>query len=185
MEYLTSKEEKFDSIYRAYKDEIYRISLHFTKDEYMAQEITQKAFFQFYLHMDGANIKNVRSYLIRTVKNMVYNSTRDTKYEQCEGEMEVLEENSNMTMSVEDAYLLDEQRKRQRELTDTILERLRKENELWYEVIELVCCLEKPQDIVAAELDITKDVLYSRLYRARRWIQKNYGEEFEEITRRS
>ncbi|MBQ8804123.1 MAG: sigma-70 family RNA polymerase sigma factor [Tyzzerella sp.] len=185
MEYKTSKEGKFDSIYLAYKDDVYRISYKYTKNEDLAHEITQKAFFQFYTHMDKANIKSARGYLMRTARNLAFNLTRDTKYEQIEAEMCALEEDSASTISVEDAYIMDEQRKRQDELKKSILERLREENELWYEAINLVCCLEKPQELVAEELGVSKDVLYSRLYRARKWIHKNFGEEFDELVRRS
>lgn len=182
---MTSKREKFDSIYRAYKDDVYKISYYYTNDKYVAQEIAQNTFLKFYKHIEGSNIENVRSYLYRIARNLAYNYARDMKYEQPDEDFENLNEDSVTTVSVEEVYLEDERRKRQRELGKHILEGLREENELWYEAVNLVCCLEKPQDVVATELGISKDALSSRLHRARRWIQKNYDEEFDEVVRRS
>ena len=181
MEYEMSRDEKFDSIYRAYEDDVYRISLYYTKDEHVAREITQRTFFQYYLHMEQAKIEMVRSYLARTAKNLSLNHLRDIRYRQNQVELCAMEDSEPTTSSIEESYIEEEQKRRQRELTNSILERLREENELWYEAINLVCCLEKPQELVAKELGVSKDVLYSRLHRARRWIQKNYGEQFDDV----
>lgn len=181
MGYKSKKEERFDSIYRAYADEVYRVTLYYTQDEYVAQEITQKAFYQFYLHLDNVNMDSVRAYLIRTARNLVYNRTRDRKREIYEETLDHLEEENAIMLSVEEAYLRDEQKKQAMELSQSILERLWEENELWYEAVLLVYCLEKPQEQVADELGISKDVLYSRLYRAKKWIRKNYEKEYVEF----
>lgn len=185
MEYKLKSDEKFDSIYRAYADEVYRVSLYYTKDEYVAQEITQKTFYQFYLHFHNVNMKSVRAYLIRTARNLAYNRAWDRKRETYEERLEELETDNVITLSVEETYLRDEQKKQAKELSQNILVRLQEENELWYEAVNLVYCLEKPQDQVAEELGISKDVLCSRLYRAKRWIRKNYEKEYAEVAKRS
>lgn len=185
MGYESKKDEKFDSIYRAYVGEVYKATLHYTKDEYVAQEITQKAFYQFFLHYDNVNIDSVRAYLLRIARNLVYNRTRDMKRVTYEERLEDLQGDNIFTLSVEETYLRDEQKKQAKGLSKSILEHLRQENELWYEAMLLVYCLEKPQEQVADELGISKDVLYSRLYRARKWIRKNYGKEYEEFVKGS
>jgi len=58
---------------------------------------------------------------------------------------------------------------------------LRKENESWYQIVNLIFCLEKPHDVVAKELGISKDVLYSKLYRAKKWIRKNFEDEYKNL----
>ena len=58
---------------------------------------------------------------------------------------------------------------------------LKEHHEAWYEVIYKIFFLEMSHDEVAKELKITKDVLYSRLHRAKLWIQKNYKENFDKI----
>lgn len=46
MESKSTKDKKFDSIYRAYKDSIFKVAMHYAKCEDLANEITQKTFFQ-------------------------------------------------------------------------------------------------------------------------------------------
>lgn len=185
MGYETSREEKFDSIYRAYETDVYKLSLYYTKDEHAAKDIMQKVFFEFYLRMDSINLERARGYLFRSVRNTAYNLTRDNKYRAQDKELEVLDEIKRTSISVEDAYVRHESKQREKEFYRSIMEHVRKKNESWYEALQLVYCLEMPQEEVAEELGISKDVLYSRLHRARNWIRKNYEEEYEKVSRKS
>ena len=76
-----TKEEKYEEIYRIYQHDVYKISLYYTKDEYISQDIAQKAFYKLYLHFDNVNLDSVRSYLLRTARNLSYNWLRDMKHE--------------------------------------------------------------------------------------------------------
>lgn len=40
MESKSTKDKKFDSIYRAYKDSIFKVAMHYAKCEDLANEIT-------------------------------------------------------------------------------------------------------------------------------------------------
>jgi RNA polymerase sigma-70 factor (ECF subfamily) len=83
--------------------------------------------------------------------------------------------------SAEEQYLKTEKELRIREFWTRILEEMAEENESWYNIITLIYCLGKTHEEVAEELDMTMQVLYSKFYRARRWIRKNYENEFLEI----
>lgn len=185
MGYKARKEEKFDSIYRAYKNDVYKLSLYYTRDEHAAKDISQKAFIEFYLHMDSVNIECSRGYLFRAVRNLATNLARDNKYRSQEEELEILDEIQRASASVEDAYVKRECEKQKKEFYNSLMEHVRHKNESWYEALHLAYCMEMPQDEVAEELGISKEVLYSRLHRARDWIRKNYEEEYEEVKRRS
>ena len=79
------KEEKFEELYQQYRNDVYKISLYYTKNEQEAQDITQKVFFALYLRMDKIELQNAREYLLRAARNLSYNWLRDTKKER-EGE---------------------------------------------------------------------------------------------------
>lgn len=186
MNYRNSKEERFDSIYKAYADQVYRIGLYYTKDAYVAQEISQKVFINFYKHFDDIRKDGIRSYLIRSAQNLSYNWYRDNKRAREQVEItEVMDsvEMSESIMSVEEAYLEKDRKEAFELLKNSIFQRLHEENETWYEAVMLVYCMEKPHEQVAEELGISKDVLYSRLYRARKWIQKNFKKEYSNLIR--
>lgn len=56
-------------------------------------------------------------------------------------------------------------------------------NERWYDAIVLVYYMEMPQAKVAELMGIRLEVLHSLLHRAKKWIKKKYGTEYEEMNR--
>lgn len=178
MGYIERNREKFETIYRECKDDIYRVCLFYTKDVNVAQEMAQQTFFNFYKHIDQVDVKRVRGYLIRTARNLCFNYARDKKYEE-------LHEDSASIVSVEEIFFRNEQKKQKELLSKSILERLKAENEDWYIAVNLLYCLGKPHDVVADEMGISKDALYSLVYRAKKWIRKTYEEKYDEIMKRS
>ena len=185
MGYIERKHNKIESIYEKYKDDVYKVCLYFTKDSDIAQEIGQQVFFNFYQHIDEVEEKGVRGYLLRSARNTCFNYLRDKKRECLRGSWDLLEEETDTVISVEEVYLKKEEKQQREMLSQTILECLQKENEDWYTAINLVYCLGKPHEVVADEMGLSKDALYSLIYRAKKWIRKRYEEQYEEVTRRS
>lgn len=181
MDYIMIKDEKFDRIYRTYQNDIYKISLYYTKDSHIAQDISQKVFCKFYLHFDNVNPDSVRAYLIRSARNLSYNWLRDMKKELSGEYIDVLPEEDVPQYSTEDEFIQDEQRREEKEFVRMLMERLREENESWYDIINLIYCMEKPHDQVAKELGMTREVLYNKLYRAKKWLRKKFEDEYKKL----
>ena len=178
MGYVERNREKFETIYRACKDDVYKVCLYFTKDANVAQEMAQQTFFNFYKHIDQVEVERARGYLVRTARNLCFNYTRDQKHEE-------LHEGTATIVSVEEIFFRNEHKKQKELFTKSILERLKVENEDWYTAVNLLYCLGKPHEVVADEMGISKDALYSLVYRAKKWIRKVYEEKYEEIIKRS
>ena len=66
-------------------------------------------------------------------------------------------------------------------LHEEIFAALYKHNPRWYDAIRYVYYLEIPQSAVAERMEISIEVLHSLLYRARKWIRKKFGVEYEEF----
>lgn len=186
MEQKSTKEEKFESIYRVYEKEVYRACLHISYNEDLAQEMTQQAFVNFYERMDRVKEECAKAYLVRSARNLMYNYFRDTKREMgIEEDDDDKEENPpqiDLAMdSVEDQYFEELQKSMKTDLTNEILAQLKEHHETWYEIIYKLFFLEMSHDEIADGLNVTKEVLYSRLHRAKLWIQKNYKENFDKI----
>lgn len=175
-----TKEERFEEIYQTHKNDVYKISLYYTKDEYIAQDIAQKTFYKLYLHFDNVNLDSVRSYLLRTARNLSYNWLRDMKHEQGDY-IDNIPEESAILLSAEDEYIRDEKQKERKKFASEILHKVWEENESWYDVLNLIYCLGKPHDEAARELGISRDVLYSKLYRAKRWLRKHFEDEYMKL----
>lgn len=180
MQRNTAKEEKFEEIYRTYQNDVFKISLYYTKDEYISQDIAQKAFYKLFLHFDNVNLDCVRSYLLRTARNLSYNWLRDMKHEQGDY-IDNIPEESAILLSAEDEYIRDEKEQERKQFASEILHKVWEENESWYDILNLVYCLEKSHDEAAKELGMSRDVLYSKLYRAKRWLRKHYEQEYEKL----
>lgn len=179
-EHMT-REEQFEQIYQTYQHEVYKISLYYTKDEYIAQDIAQKAFYKFYLHFDNVNLDSVRSYLLRIARNLSYNWLRDIDHETKGEYVDNIPEDSAVLHSAEDEYIIEEKKKERHEFASEIMQSLWEENESWYDILNLIYCLDKSYDEAAKDLGISKDVLNNKMYRAKRWIRKHFGEKYAEL----
>ncbi len=181
MQYNKINSEKFNEIYKTFHNDVYKLSLYYTKDTYAAEDVVQKVFYQFYIHSSNVDEDRVRAYLLHSARNMSFNWLRDKKKEVTGEYLDVLEEEEVPYHSAEDEYIRDERSRERSLFVNDMLECLRKENESWYQVVNLILCLDKPHDEVAKELGMTRDVLYSKLYRAKKWLRKNFEKEFKDL----
>lgn len=168
----------FERIYRENLHDMYKVALYYTLHEQAAAEITQKAFYNLFLHIEEVNLETVRAYLGRTIRNMTYNWTRDNKIAK-EGNIEDYYEEL-MIESLEEIIIRKEEKEIAWQLASNIMAALFIKNQRWYEVIFLVYYLEIPQEEVAREEGVAKDVISSRLYRAKQWIRQNFQEQYDE-----
>lgn len=166
------------SLYQVYEEEVYKTCLYFAKDEHIAKDMTQKTFLSIYDHYDNIRPGRIKPYLIRTAKNMTMNFLRDFKRLR-EGQIDDLNEEDLKVLSVEDLYIRKESVELARELGRDILTRLYHKNKRWYDLIVMAYYFEIPQDEIAKQLGVDADVVYSRLYRAKQWIRKNYQKEYD------
>ena len=159
MDYKSTKEEKFDSIYRSYSDDVFRLCMFFTKDNETAQDLAQLTFIKCYDHFEEVNPDCMHAYLVRTARNLFYNYQRDTKKEFKADTPAVEGQRGKMlTETLEEAYFGDKYRELQVQLSGNILEKMRKENEGWYKIFHMMYLDEKTYDEISEELGITKDV---------------------------
>ena len=83
--------------------------------------------------------------------------------------------------SLEEIIVRKEEKRIAWALASDILAGLYVKNKRWYDVIMLVYYLEIPQEQVAKDQGVEKDVISSRLYRAKQWIRQNYREQYKEV----
>lgn len=171
------KSARFEVIYRENKHDMYKVALYYAQQEEVAMEITQKAFYNLYLHWERVEPKAMRAYVARSIRNMTYNWTRDHKIAK-EGNIEDYYEEL-MIESLEEVIIRKEERREAYDLASSILSGLYAKNKRWYETILLVYYLEIPQEQVAKDQGVEKDVISSRLYRAKQWIRQNYKEQYD------
>lgn len=167
-----------EKLYQTYEHDVYKTCLHFAKDEHIAKDMTQKTFFSIYDHYDNVKPGKIKPYLIRTAKNITLNFLRDFKRLR-EGQIDDLNDEDLKILSVEDMYIREESAQLARNLSNDILTRLYHKNKRWHELVMMAYYFDIPQEEIAERMGVSVDVIYSRLYRAKQWIRKNYNEEYE------
>lgn len=183
MKHEGTKEERFESIYSSYEKDVYRACLHLAMDEDIAHDMTQQAFVNFYERFETLEVECVKAYLIQSAKNLTYNYFRKINREWLPSEEdEELPALEPATESTEELYFEDVRKMMIKTLTEEIMEDLKEKHENWYVVIYRMFFLDMTHEQIAAELEVTKDVIYSRLHRAKLWIQKNYKDHIKKLT---
>lgn len=173
--------ERFNQIYISSRDKVYRTALYYTKNCDVAEEIMQDTFMELYKDIDNIRSATEENWLLRVAKHKSLNwLTRMNNETQ---KLEYLSEQNEdfLKGDVEEHFLKKERNKDAKNLKEEIFEELLKENERWYEAVTRVYGMGRPQREVAEEMNISIEVLTAILYRARNWVKRNYGEQYDMI----
>ncbi len=168
----------FDAIYEANVDCVFRTALYYSGYHHAAEEITQNVFVKLYINMDNVNMNAVNTWLLTTAKHMALNHNRDNERITLIEEVIFKDEPGE---SLEDSFIRKLREKEHRELAESIFSELYRFNERWYDAVMITYFLEKPQKEVAEVMGVSVEVLHSMLYRAKRWIRKNYEEKYQHM----
>lgn len=180
---LTGNRE-FNEIYEKYKNLVLKAAYIYSGNNYdAAEDITQDTFLKLYIRFDDLKNGNVSAWLFTTAKNAALNYREKHRREvfSIDNEDTVEEPCSEST---EELYSEDEQERERAGLHNKIFRGLMEKNPRWYEAIYLVCYMEIPQERVADMMGMRIGALHVLLNRARKWIRKTYGVEYEEMNRR-
>lgn len=141
-------------------------------------ERLQQVFLQYFEQMNNISEELIQPWLLLTTRNMVYDYLR---------KMQVRKDTHSIN-GIEDFMVIHEDntervitRLSHNMLTERILEELYDKKKEWYYVIMDICILQMSYEEAAKHLNIEVQVLRARLYRARRYIRKKYGEEYQEL----
>ena len=67
----STKEKQYESFYRCYADDAYKITLYCLRNEKTAERITEEAFLNFYKKQDGANPRYEFRNLIQEIISLI------------------------------------------------------------------------------------------------------------------
>jgi len=179
---ISEKGKEVEEIYKTFYQDIYRVCMHFVNDEYLAQDIMQQTFVRFYKHVEEINPTCVYAYLLRTVKNLICNYYRAYSREYLVDEIfEEAHPNEMITVSLEEEYFRGKRSELEIELGKQIFDEMKVKQASYYKIFTMRYVEDKSHDEIAEELGITKEVLYSRIYRGKNWVRKRYEEAFENL----
>lgn len=179
---MTEKHE-FNEIYDEYKNLVLKAAYTYSGNYDVAEDIAQSTFLQLYIYYNDMNHSNIKSWLYTTAKHNALNYKKKANREILGDEL--LEESGvQETMESAEDTFMDEMIEFDRsQLHGRIFSALLEKNQRWYDAISLVYFLEIPQARVAEEMGIRIEVLHSILHRAKSWIKKNFGVEYDEMNK--
>lgn len=173
------KNERFRKVYNEFGTVIFQYAMKRVRNEDVAKEFVQQVFMKFYEHMDEVKLNVEKPWLLLCCKHEIIDYFRKP-------------ENRNRCDSIDPASVTVEVRSEgniecvvenmlREDLSMQILEALRKKNESWYRIVEEIAVLEMSQEEAAEHLGMSLEVLRAKLYRARKYIRKKFGEEYLQL----
>ena len=172
------KNERFEEYFLKYKNLIIRLVMLKLDDYQVAQEICQQVYVALYTNMDKVHPDLVKAWLIRCTQNADIDYVRRRKVKKEVFVDTSVAEVGNFLM--EESVELLAKKLDDRELTGRILREVKEVNTLWFEAL-MLCCVEGLSYEEASEkLNVPVDVLRARMYRARAYIRKKFGDEYPE-----
>ena len=181
---LTGNRE-FNEIYEKYKNLVLKAAYIYSGNNYdVAEDITQDTFLKLYTKFDDLKGGNLSAWLFTTAKNAALNYKKKHDREILSVDDEEYTDDEPYRKSTEEEYAENELERERARLHDRIFQGLMEKNPRWYEAVFLAYYMEIPQEKVAQMMDIRLGVLHSILHRAKKWIRKTYGVEYEEMNRK-
>ena len=181
---LTGNRE-FNEIYEKYKNLVLKAAYIHSGNNYdVAEDNTQDTFLKLYTKFDDLKGGNLSAWLFTTAKNAALNYKKKHDREILSVDDEEYTDDEPYRESTEEEYAENELERERARLHDRIFQGLMEKNPRWYEAVFLAYYMEIPQEKVAQMMDIRLGVLHSILHRAKKWIRKTYGVEYEEMNRK-
>lgn len=178
---LTGNRE-FNEIYEEYKNLVLKAEYIYSGNNYdAAEDITQDTFLKLYMNFDDLKQGNIHAWLFTTAKNAAINFQKKQSYELLDLDNEESEIELPSRESTEEEYARMALEKARSELHEKIFSELYERNPRWYEAIFLTYYMGIPQEKVSQMMGVRIGALHSVLHRAKSWIKKTYGVEYEEM----
>lgn len=180
MNFQNKKRKEFEDVYQRYKVYVFRTSMHYSgSHEESAKEIVQDVFEKLYTCFDKVEEGSLKNWLSVTTRNMTINYMSKRARETLKGDMSLVSDlySKEHNESAEDVVLRKMLLDEKKAYSETILDALYKENDRWYEAVIRVYCMGMKQQDAADSIGISLEALTALLYRARKWVKKNYDSD--------
>lgn len=179
-------------IYDEYKQAILMVAFYYSDniDMELANDIVHDTFILFIQDAEKRKsldeYQSIKAWLTTTAKHVAYNyllkMNREVHIsEESEKTLEMYLDEKEQEDSAERRYLSGLKQKKKVTLHESVMAGLLKKNERWYEAIMLTYDMEISQVKAARIMGMSTQSFYVMLHRAKKWIRKKYGVEYEEL----
>lgn len=172
---------EFMTFYKKYRGFSINVAKRLVNDRQIAEDISQEVFTNIYKMGEDVDLSNERK-LYGLIRTVTFNEIKDyykkayRKYEYSVVDTEVYESMKELSYEMEDAIFRKEAGNRMR----FIFQKLRRENEMNYEIYIRVKIYGIPPASVAEQFHITTNNVNNRVMRTKRWLKEEYLKMLEE-----
>ncbi|HJA65679.1 hypothetical protein B5F07_15625 [Lachnoclostridium sp. An169] len=172
----------YNEIYQQYKDLVFRIAFIYSgRDFHTAEDISQDIFEDLYRGFENFDRTKIKGWMTKVARNKAINYRKKHEKEFFSEDYDSIVESSLVTDSIEEEYLEDIRKEERNNLGGDILLGLMEKNPRWHDAVLYAYYVGMPQDKVAEQMGVSLQVVHSMLHRAREWMKKTYGVEYEEM----
>ena len=172
--------EAFNKIYERYYKLSVKVAYDMLRDYEAAQDVAQEVFVKMFQNFDEVDEELVKAWIVLNTKRKAIDYHR-----RLHGSREMVSFDDNL-VRMESPYgrpdMLAEELDRER-LRHKIYCRLKEKNLIWYNLIVRVVVENENPEQVAAEYNLTVMHMRTTIHRARVWIRKEFGAEYEDLNR--
>ena len=166
------KYERAGEVYQEHKDLIYRDILARTQNRELAEELCDQVFLKYLENYDRIEKGNELGWMMRVKQNLLIDHYRSGARHPVvggSGGRELTPDEAS-----DPAGIMEK-----RDLLNRIYEQLREKNRDWYEAVYLTIHLGMPEENAAKQLDISIELIRTRIYRSRKFIKMMFREEWK------
>lgn len=175
-------EEIFNDIYDKYVNVVWRTAKYYSGNQMDADEITQLTFVNLLVGYEKIRNKDaIESWLRTTAYRLACSQMRKRKLEMPMEDAELAAQMGQEVPSPDELIFMRERRRKETDLTSTMLEELYQHNEKWYDAVVRAYVLEIPQKEIAEEMGIRLEAFQSLLFRAKKWMKTKYEADYREM----
>ena len=171
------KREEYDRMYKQYYRLVIHVAFDILQDYALAQDVCQEVFIKFHQKIEGLDEDKLKGWMLRNALRKSIDMLRKAYRRR---EISVLEEKMEDKLVVECMTELENEICRE-QFHSFLLEELKEQNPMWYEIMVRVIVYEEPAKEVAADYGITVMNLRMKISRARRWLNDNYYKHYREL----
>ena len=168
------KQSDFDRIYRKYVNLVHSVVRSIVKDYHMTEDICQEVFAKLFCRITWLDEELVKGWLLVVADTTMDFLRKRKHYKECF--VEDYEFVGETASSDSNALLHDLEMK---EFNRHLFRALHEKNPEWYEVIMELDVTGIPPKEAARNLGISENNLRVKHYRAKEWIRKKFGIDFQ------
>lgn len=171
------RKDCFDQVYEEYHKLVIHVAFDILQDYSLAQDVCQEVFVKLHQKIERLDESKIKGWILRNAQRKAIDFWRKTYRKK---EIPVVRETMERASIVE--YMLEEENEcRRKGFRDFLLDRLRDQNPVWYDLMVRVVVENEPIEEVAKDYGMSVMSLRMRISRARRWLYANYYRDYREL----